>query len=218
MIRILITDNVRLICEVMAAALEDEDDIEIAGLATSGTEAESLLKREEVGLALISTNLPNGGALELVSKIRQDFPETKVMVLGLADTEIVIMKYIEAGASGYVLKDASVDRLLLNIRMAHNGEALVSPQVAAALMEKVAMLTEQLAEFGVDPSRYEELTAREKEVLDLIAAGYANHAIAEELAVEIGTVKSHVHKILDKLNVSSRKDAATYHTLVEATN
>ncbi|MEM7128902.1 MAG: response regulator transcription factor [Chloroflexota bacterium] len=215
MIRILIIDNVRLICEVMAAALEDEDDIEIVGLATTLEEAETPLANAKLDLVLISTNLPDGGSLELTGNIRQDFPDTKVVVLGMADTEIVIMTYIEAGASGYVLKDASVDRLLLNIRAAYNGEALVSPQVAAALMERVAVLTQHLTELGVDPSGYEELTAREKEVLDLIAVGYSNQEIANTLTVEIGTVKNHVHSILDKLNVNSRKDAATYLTLVD---
>lgn len=223
MIRILIVDSVRLICEVMAAALEDEDDIEIADLATTTTEAETALSSAHtnnipIDLALISTNLPEGGSLDLTGNIRRDFPDTKVVVLGLADTEAVIMAYIEAGSSGYVLKDASVDRLLLNIRAACNGEALVSPQVAAALMERVAMLTQQLTELGVDPSGYEELTPREREVLDLIAIGHSNQEIANTLTVEIGTIKNHVHSILDKLNVSSRKDAAHYHIMMEATN
>lgn len=217
MIRILIIDSVRLICEVMAAALEDEDDIEIAGLATTVADAETALSNAEIDLVLISTNLPDGGSLELTENIRRDFPDTKVVVLGLADTEVVIMTYIEAGASGYVLKDASVGRLLLNIRAACDGEALVSPQVAAALMERVALLTQQLTELGVDPSGYEELTPREKEVLDLISVGQSNQEIAEALTVEIGTIKNHVHSILDKLNVSSRKDAASYHILMEAT-
>ena len=217
MIRILIIDSVSLICEVMAAALEDEDNIEIASLATTAAEAETALSNAEIDLALISTNLPDGGSLELTGNIRRDFPDAKVVVLGMADTEVVIMTYIEAGASGYVLKDASIDRLLLNIRAAYNGEALVSPQVAAALMERVAMLTQQLTEVGVDPGGYEELTLREKEVLDLIALGYSNQKIADALTVEIGTVKNHVHSILDKLNVNSRKDAATYHTLMEVT-
>ena len=223
MIRILIIDSVRLICEVMAAALEDEDDIEIADLATTVAEAEGALSTAEddnapIDLALISTNLPDGASLDLTGNIRRDFPDTKVVVLGLADTEAVIMTYIEAGSSGYVLRDASVDRLLLNIRAAFNGEALVSPQVAAALMERVAVLTQQLTELGVDPNGYEELTPREKEVLDLISLGHSNQEIADTLTVEIGTIKNHVHSILDKLNVSSRKDAANYHILMEASN
>ena len=217
LIRILIVDSVLLICEVMAAALEDEDNIDVVGFATTIAEAESRLSESAIDLTLISTNLPDGDALDLTSNIRRDFPHVNIVVLGLADTEAVIMRYIEAGASGYVLKDASVERLLSNIRAAYNGEALVSPQVAAALMERVAMLTEQLTELGVDPSVYEELTPREKEILDLVAAGLSNQEIADELTVEIGTVKNHVHSILDKLNVNSRKDAATYLSLLETT-
>lgn len=217
MIRVLIVDSILLICEVMAAALEDEDDIKIAGIAATKDEAEAQLLQTNVDLTLISTNLPDGEALDLTSNIRRDFGDSKIVVLGMADTEAVIMRYIEAGASGYILKDASLERLPINIRAAYNGEALVSPQVAAALMERVAKLTEQLADLGVSPGGYEELTPREKEILNLIAAGLSNQEIADALTVEIGTVKSHVHSILNKLNVNSRKDAATYLSLIETT-
>lgn len=215
MIRILIVDSVRLICEVMSAALEDEENIDVLGIATTTQEAELRLSKANCDLVLISTNLPDGGALYLTGEIRRSFPDVNIMVLGLADTEAVIMQYIENGASGYVLKDASVERLIDNIRAAYNGEALVSPQVAAALMERVAILTEQLTELGIDPSAYQDLTPREREILDLIATDLSNQEIADRLTVEIGTVKNHVHSILDKLNVSSRKDAATYLTLLD---
>ena len=91
MIRILIIDSVRLICEVMAAALEDDNDIEIADLATTMADAESALSNAEIDLVLISTNLPDGESLQLTGNIRRDFPDTKVVVLGLAATAVIIV-------------------------------------------------------------------------------------------------------------------------------
>ena len=125
------------------------------------------------------------------------------------------MRYIEAGALGYVLRTDSVAELLHNIRAAFKENALVSPSVAAALMARIAELSEKLTDLGVDASDYEELTPREKEILNYIAAGLTNQEIADLLVIEVGTVKNHVHNILNKLNVHSRQDAAAYLTLIE---
>lgn len=215
MIQIVIVDRVRLICEVISAALEDESDIHIAGVATNQEEARTLLEADEIScdVILISTSLPGNQSLELVKLCKQVDPKMKVLVVGLPEAEPVILTYIEAGATGYILKEDSVADLLKNIRAAHGGEAIVSPQIAMSLMSRINELAEEITDFDI--SYYSELTNRERQVLDLIGEGLSNQEIADRLFIELGTVKNHVHRVLDKLNVSNRNDAAAYLVLVE---
>lgn len=216
MIRILIVEQIQLMCEVFAAALEDETDIQISGTATSSEKSLELLEKRDINMVLISTNLAEGEALRLTETISTQYPEVKVVVLGMVNTEAIIMRYIEAGAAGYVFAEDSVEELLKNLRAVHAGEALVSPEIAASLIDRMSMLADQLVDVGVDPGDYEELTPREKEILELVEQGMTNQEIADELIIELGTVKNHVHNILDKLNVNSRKDAAAFLAFVRA--
>jgi DNA-binding NarL/FixJ family response regulator len=207
-----------LISEVISAALEDETDILIAGIASTREEALKLLQSEEIpcDVFLISTNLPENETLELVKECKQYAPTVSVLVVGLPETEPVILAYIEAGATGYILKEASVAELLKNVRAAYKGEAIISPQIAMSLMARINQLAEEITEFDV--SYYSELTTREREVLELVGRGMSNQEIADQLVIELGTVKNHVHRILNKLNVSTRQDAAAYLALVEQRN
>lgn len=209
MIGVLIVNKSRLICSVIATVLKDEPDIHIVGQATSVNEALDLLRTSNCDVVLISTNLPNDGALEILQTMNPD-SSVKALVIGLAESEEVILRYIEAGASGYVLREDSVDDLLRNIRAAHSGEALVSPEITAALMSHIAELAElrPAMEYGID--EFADITPREREVLDLIGEGLSNREIADRLVIELGTVKNHVHSILRKLDVNSRQDAARY--------
>jgi len=215
MIRVLLVERVRLVCDVIGAALEGEPDIYVAGMATDAAGALSLLESSDVDIALVSTSLPEGGALSLVHSIRADEIPVKVLVMGVADTEPVIMGYINAGAFGYILREDSIQELLRVIRAAYDDKAIVTPAVAARLIARIAELSEKLNAVGIDPSDYQELTPREREILELIADGMTNRQIADKLVIELGTVKNHVHSILEKLNVNSRKDAALYLSLVE---
>jgi len=215
MIRVLLVERVKLVCEVIGAALEGEPDIRIAGMATSEEEAMELMQQSVCDIALFSTSLPEKGALNLVHAVREHDLPVKVLVMGVADTEPVIMAYINAGAFGYVLREDPIQDLLINIRAAYDDKALVTPAVAARLISRIAELTDKLSDLGVDPTDYQELTPREREILELIGNGMTNQEIADELVIELGTVKNHVHSILDKLNVNSRKDAALYLSFLE---
>ncbi len=215
MIRTFLVDRVRLVAEVVGAALEGEPDIQVVGIATGVAEALERLAATPCDAVLVSTSLPDGGALSLVSAIRERHPQVKTLVMGLADSEGIILRYIEAGAAGYILREEGVDVLLSNLRAAVEERALISPRVAARLMARIAELSDKLAAMGMDPGDYEQLTPREREILGLIGQGLNNQAIAERLHIEVGTVKNHVHNILRKLNVASRKDAALYLSLVE---
>jgi DNA-binding NarL/FixJ family response regulator len=137
------------------------------------------------------------------------------LVSGLPESESVILQYVMAGASGYVLQNVPAEQLLDNVRAVHEDKALVSPRVAAALMDRVAELAQVSSQYDLDPHAVADLTPRERDVLNLIGEGLTNQEIASRLVIEVGTVKNHVHSILRKLDVSNREEAATYLSLLD---
>jgi DNA-binding NarL/FixJ family response regulator len=215
MIHVLLVHDIPLICNVLAAALEDELDIEVVGHATSVDEALAQVAELDVDVVLVSTRLPGNGALKLTQAMTEAKPSVKVLVLGLTESKEHVLRYVEAGANGYVLKDDSVDELLTHIRAAHSGKAFASPAIVAALMSRVQELSQTVKEIGTGAPESVELTPRELEVLQLIEQGLTNQEIADRLVVEVGTVKNHVHSILQKLDVSSRHDAAAHFAIVK---
>lgn len=215
MVNILLVNETRLTCNILAAALEDEPDINVVGVATSVAEALSKMEQYPVDIALVSTHLPDRGAATLTQMIAENAPETKILVLGLTEKKERVLSYVEAGAIGYVLKDDSVDDLIASIQAAQAGKALVSPKIAAALMERVSDYAQKFAKLENSMAEKADLTPREMEVLELLGENLTNQEIAERLVIEIGTVKNHVHSILSKLNVSRREDAAAYLAIVK---
>lgn len=218
MIRIVIVDQVRLILETICAALSGEPDISILGVTTNKEETLSLLAtcEDDCDVVLVSAELSENESLLLVRACTNLDPPPRVLVMGVPEAEPVIMTFIEAGAAGYILKEDTVAHLLQNIRAAYNGEAIVSPEIAMSLMERVNQLADRVVNF--DAGYYSSLTRREREILELLAGDLTNQEIADHLFIELGTVKNHVHHILDKLNVNSRQDAAAYLNLVKKHN
>ncbi len=219
MIRLLVVHEVRVFGKVIAAALRHEPDIQVVGTAT--TEAVALEKARDcdVVLACSSSSQPDNGVLALTRSLRKAEVAARILVMGLPQSEEAIMQCIEAGADGYVLQDDSMDDLLKNIHAAFRGEALASPTVIAALMSRVAHLTELHAGLGLNPdaTKLTELTPREREVLALIGEGASNQEISEQLTIELGTVKNHVHSVLQKLGVNNRWEATAFAALLNDT-
>lgn len=215
MIRAIVVHQTKLIANIIASVLSDEPDIHVVGRASSADETLAMLERTNCNMILVSARLPNKGALNLTEAVSQEAPDIVVLVFGLPESENLILRYVMAGASGYVLQDVPVEHLLDNIRAAHGDEALVSPSVAAALMTHIAELAQVSVRNSLDPSTVQELTPREQEVLELIGEGLTNQEIGERLYIEVGTVKNHVHNLLKKLDVSSRADAAAYLPLIK---
>jgi two-component system, NarL family, response regulator LiaR len=215
MIRILLVNEIQLISNVIAVALEDETDFHVIGQATSVDEALAFIINNDVDVALVSTRLPDQGALQFTRSLSKSNSQIKVIVLGLNEVKEQILPFIEAGAVGYLLKDDSVQHMIECIRNAQENQAIVSPKMAAVLMSRVVELARLLAE--IKPAVYETngLTPREMEVLSLIEKGMSNQEIADRLFIEVGTVKNHVHSILEKLEVGSRNDAAAYLSLIQ---
>jgi DNA-binding NarL/FixJ family response regulator len=210
MIRVLLVNQIQLLGNVIAASLEQEPDMEVVGLAEDMDQVLELARGSDV--ILVNTLLSNGAALKLIRAIAAAGMPAKLLALGLAESKEQILPYVEAGASGYVLKDDSVEDLVNRIRGAYNGRARVSPRIAAALMSRVAEYAQLLGRVEVGAGATAILTPREREILELIGQGLTNREIAGQLVIEVGTVKNHVHSILQKLEASSRHEAAAYLT------
>jgi DNA-binding NarL/FixJ family response regulator len=213
MIRTLIVHDVCLIRDLLAKALNDQDDIVVVGYANTPEDAMDFLREEECDVVLVNILLPQQGALNLTKAIAKKFNNTRVMVTGLLESRTAILQCLEIGAAGYVQQDDSVEDLITKVRHVARGEALVSPQVAGALIARLADLKRLATELnGYQEISLQdqctELTAREREILDLIGKGFTNQRIADELIIGVGTVKNHVHNILEKLDVHTRKQAA----------
>lgn len=213
MIRVLIVSEMGLVCNMMASLLEDEPDIKVIGTATTIDAA--LAQVSDADVALVSTHLPDNGALEFTQRVVEGDPSVKVVVVGLRESEQQILQYVEAGADGYVLRDHSTGELLENIRAVKDDEALVSPDIAYALISRVTELSQVFSDVEANVDESAELTPREREVLELIGEDLTNQEIADRLYIEVGTVKNHVHSILQKLGVKSREDAAAYLALLD---
>jgi DNA-binding NarL/FixJ family response regulator len=217
MINILLVNEIRLMCNILASALDGEEDIRVVGCATSVEEALNEIKRKKVDVVLASTRLANQGALHLTKFVTDSNPDTNVLVLGVTERKEHVLQFVEAGAVGYIVKDDTVEDMLEAIRASQSGKALVSPKIAAALMERVSELAGFFADLETGVIEGAGLTERELEVLELLGKNMTNQEISEYLVIEVGTVKNHVHSILNKLNVNTRDEAATYLALIKQT-
>jgi len=210
-IKVLLINDVRLIGNLFASVLEDEPDMEVLGCLSTLEESVEYMQAQRVDVVLVSVGLPDQGALTLTRTIVESSPETKVLVVGLAEeNQHDMLRYIEAGAAGYILKDSSLQELTDMIRLAKQGEARVSTRMAGVMMERLFRLARMFSAVEHKIDGDVRLTSRELEVLQFIGEGLTNQEIAARLVVEVGTVKNHVHRILGKLNVSSRQEAASY--------
>lgn len=209
-ISLLLVNEIRLMGNVIVAALQDEPDIDVAACVTTYDEALHIVQEQAIDVALVSTRLPDSGGLRLISAITELSPATKVLALGLTEEKKRVLRYVEAGASGYILKDDSLEDLIDIVRATQEGKVFVSPQIAAAMMKRLTDLAQMFAGVENNLSDTTALTTREMEVLELISKGFTNQQIAQNLVIEVGTVKNHVHNILEKLNVRSRGEAAAY--------
>ncbi|HEX9385834.1 MAG TPA: response regulator transcription factor [Anaerolineales bacterium] len=210
-IKVLLVIEVRLIGNIFTSVLEDESDIKVTGCVATLEDALAFIQTREVDIALISADLRNQGALRFMHAVMDRSLPTKVLVLGLSeDNKNEALRYIEAGACGLILKDSSVNELLEAIRLAQKGEAQIPSGIARAMMERLFYFARMFSAVENKIDGEVRLTSRELEVLQFIGEGLTNQEIAARLVVEVGTVKNHVHSILEKLNVNNREEAASY--------
>ncbi|HLO15695.1 MAG TPA: response regulator transcription factor, partial [Anaerolineales bacterium] len=210
-IKVLVVIEVPLIGNIFTSVLEEEPDIQVAGCVASLQDALKFIQEQQVHVAVVSVGLADQGALVFTRTIVDCAPSTKVVALGLSEEDKRdTLRYIEAGATGYIPKDSSLKEFIEIIRLAQRGEAQVSTKIAGAMMERLSNLARMFSAVESKIDGDVRLTSREFEVLQFIGQGLTNQEIAARLVVEVGTVKNHVHSILEKLNVSNRDEAASY--------
>ena len=193
-IRILTVDDHPLLREGIAALVASQSDMKVVGEASNGIEALEMFRKHRPDVTLMDLVMPGMKGVDAIIAIRAEFPEARIVVLTTYTGDVQILRALKAGARGYLLKGLLRKELLETIRTVHGGGKRIPPEVAA-----------QLAEHAGD----EALSAREIEVLRLIAGGNANKQIADQLSITEETVKGHVKNILAKLSANDRTHAVT---------
>jgi DNA-binding NarL/FixJ family response regulator len=227
-IRILLVDDQRLMREGLRTLLELHDDLHVVGEAGDGTEAEDFLKlRLEdktnpaellPGVVLMDLRMPRMDGVTATARIKRQWPNIQILVLTTFDDDELVFRSIEAGASGYLLKDVGSDALAEAVRAASRGDAPLQPSVARKILGRLRSPAPARPEspaggvssVGVGVGVVERLSERELAVLRLLGQGLANREIAEALALTEGTVKNYISAILAKTGLHDRTQAALF--------
>jgi len=201
-IKVLIADDHTLVRQGIRQYLEMDGDIEVVGEASDGSEVISLLDDEKnrPDVALIDLRMPGMDGVETCRRIRDSFPEVEVVMLSAYDDRQFVVESVRAGARGYVLKTRDAEDLIQTVRLVAGGNLVIDPHLVVALAEELSQVKER-------NRKAETLTARELEVLQLLAFGRTNKDIADELDLSPDTVKTHLTHIFEKLGASDRTAA-----------
>jgi DNA-binding NarL/FixJ family response regulator len=198
-IRVVIADDQSMVRHGFRVILESEPDIEVVAEAADGDLALAAWRRFAPDVVLMDVRMPGTDGLEATREILVTDTATRVLILTTFDLDDYVFESLRAGASGFLLKNASPEHLIEAVRIVARGEALLDPAVTRGVIERFARAPELPAS-----DRLAELTDREREVLGLVARGRANAEIADELVLAVGTVKTHVASILAKLGSRDR--------------
>jgi NarL family two-component system response regulator LiaR len=208
-VRVLVADDHAIVRKGICALLATEANIEVVGEAADGQSAVEQVERLRPDVVLMDLVMPGVDGLEATRQITVRWPETRILVLTSFAGVDKIMPAIKAGALGYLLKDSDPEVLVESIRQVYCGNSSLHPSVARALLEEVAHPGDAESA-AVYEGQVEALTEREAEVLRLVARGWSNQSIANELMISEATVRTHVSHILAKLDLASRTQAALY--------
>jgi DNA-binding NarL/FixJ family response regulator len=209
-IRVLLADDHHVVREGLATIVDLEDDMTVVGQAGDGLEAVRLTLERDPDVVLMDLQMPHLDGAQAIQQIRLARPNIRVLILTTYANEDHVLAGINAGAHGYLLKDATPEQLLQSIRAVYRGEAVLGSSVAATVLTKFrGMIGRNQTELkqGSPDETPILLTPREHDVLNLLAQGLSNQSIAEALVVSVPTVKIHVSNILDKLDASNRTEA-----------
>ncbi len=203
-IRLVLVDDQALVRTGFRMILDETDDIEVVGEAADGAVALDVVSRAKPDVVLMDVRMPKEDGIEATRRIRAMAGAPKVIILTTFDLDEYVFSGLRAGASGFLLKDTLADELIAAVRVVFSGEAVAGPSVTRRLIEHFLMSTPRPS---LKENRLDVLTAREREVLTLIAQGLANGQIAVRLTVSEATVKTHIGHILSKLDLRDRVHA-----------
>jgi DNA-binding NarL/FixJ family response regulator len=207
-LRVLIVDDHALFRRGLLMVLRQEADMEVVGEAEDGYDAVQKAQELMPDVVLMDVRMPKRSGIEATREIRELLPHVKILMLTISDEEADLYEAIKAGASGYLLKEISIEEVAEAIRSVHSGESQLSPSMASKLLTEFAAMSKRADEQQqlVAP----RLTEREMDVLRLVAKGLNNRDIGQELLISENTVKNHIRNILEKLHLRSRMEAVVY--------
>jgi len=207
-IKVLVVDDHALFRRGLEMVLDGEPDIDVVGEASDGHEAIERAEKTTPDVVLMDVRMPKRSGIEATRAIKDTLPSTKILMLTISDEEADLYEAIKAGASGYLLKEISIEEVADAVRQVHAGQSLISPSMASKLLSEFATMVKRRDERTQVPGP--RLTDRELEVLKLVAKGMNNRDIGSELFISENTVKNHVRNILEKLHLHSRMEAVVY--------
>jgi DNA-binding NarL/FixJ family response regulator len=207
-IRVVVVDDHELFLQGLETVLDLEDDITVVGRAGDGRQAVAVAAGTVPDIVLMDVRMPGRDGIDAAGAIKREVPTTKIVMLTVSDDETDLFEALKAGAVGYLLKTIPPHEVASAVRAVQGGLSPISPSMATKLMQEFVVMSRQAA---VGPKEAApRLTARELEVLKLVAEGSANREIARKLFISENTVKNHVRNILDKLQLHSRMEAVMY--------
>lgn len=207
MIKVAIIDDQAIMIQGMSMILKASPDLDVVGTGSNGLEALKLAASTEVDVFLMDIRMPEMDGVEATKKIREKYPESKVLILTTFNDDEYIFASLKGGASGYLLKDADPQQIIDGIKTVYEGGTLINPDSATKVVERLK--SETLVSQRQDP-RIEELTNREIDICHYLAEGKNNKEISEILYISEGTVKNNMTRILDKLELRDRTQLALF--------
>ncbi len=204
--RVVVVDDQELFRRGLIMLLNTEDDIEVIGEAHDGVSATDLVAKKVPDIVLMDVRMPKRSGIEACLSIKDVAPSAKIIMLTVSDEEADLYEAVKNGASGYLLKDSSIEQVAQAVRVVADGQSLISPSMATKLLDEFKQMSTARRPDVMTP----RLTDRELEVLRLVARGLNNREIAKELFISENTVKNHVRNILEKLQLHSRMEAVMY--------
>jgi DNA-binding NarL/FixJ family response regulator len=211
LIRVAIADDQRLIRHGLSYIINAQEDMEIVGEAANGHEAVYLIKRTVPDVVLMDVQMPECSGIDATREILSIYPDIKVVILTTFELEEYVYDGIRSGAVGYLLKDATPDELIDVVRAAYRGEAIFRTAIAAKVIEKAFKPMDPAFNIKIPKIQMLEMfTERELEVLQQMAYGWRNEEVANILHISESTVKTHVHRILQKIGAEDRTQAVVY--------
>lgn len=212
-IRVLVADDQVVFRQMIVDTLGEEDDIDVVGEAVDGVEAVTRCRELRPDIILLDINMPRMDGVEATRRIVAEMPEVKVVILTAFDDEQFILRLVQVGATGYILKDSHSSEVVRALRVAHSGETLYDTRVVSKIVSEMQrMLNRELGSRPTSETRssMEQLTERELEVLTQIGKGLKNKEICQELSISEPTVKTHVNNIMQKMGFRDRVEAVLF--------
>lgn len=205
-VRVVVVDDQELFRRGLTMLLGVENDIEVVGEAGDGISAVALVAQTLPDVVLLDVRMPKSSGLEACIRIKEQAPTSRIIMLTVSDEEGDLYEAVKNGASGYLLKDSSIEEVAQAVRVVAEGQSLISPSMAAKLIDEF----KEISSVGREAAGGPRLTERELEVLRLVATGLNNREVAKQLLISENTVKNHVRNILEKLQLHSRMEAVMY--------